>query len=147
MKWFLKFVGISYLLASCVGDQSIKYLTDLEQANIKGQVIRLVTETYGVDSPGQTGKLLSVTTEVFNKLGYTITDSTMDLMANNEIVNFLDYNGDGSLSSMVTFENGKKQSRMSLSYDGGRCMIINMYDSNDKLQGYYDNILQTENGL
>jgi len=136
-----------YLFASCSENESIRYLTDLEQDNINGPVIRLVTETYQVDSLGQTGNLESVTIEIFNKLGYTITDSTKNLMPANEVVNFLEYNRNGSLSSVITFENGKKQSSMSLRYNGDRCTLINMYDVNAKLQGYYDNISQTKRGL
>jgi hypothetical protein len=147
MKCVLNLVCICYLLASCSENQSIKYLTDLQQANIKGHVVRLVTETYEVDSVGQIGNLESLTTEIFNKPGYTITDTTRNLSADDQVVNFLFYNGNGSLSSLQTYKNGKKQSGMSLKYDDERCKLINVYDSNDKLQGYYDNISQTKHGL
>lgn len=52
MNLLLRIIFASCLLASCSGKQSIKYLTDLEQAN-KGPVAKLVTETYQVDSVGQ----------------------------------------------------------------------------------------------
>jgi len=147
MNLVLKFICASCLLFSCSGKQSIKYLTDLEQANIKGRVTKLVTETYKVDSLGQIGKLESVTVEIFNKLGYTVTDTAKDFIENNEVVNFLTYNENGSLSSLSTFENGKKQSKMLLRYDDSKCIAIKMYDSNDKLESYYDNIQQTKFGL
>ena len=147
MNLLLKFTCVSCLLASCAGKQSIKYLTDLEQANIRGRVTKLVTETYKVDSLGEVGKLELVTIEIFNKLGFTSTDTTKDLIEKNEVVEFLIYNKNGSLSSSSTFENGKMQSKMLLKYDDSRCMAIEIYDSNNKLESYYGNIQQTDFGL
>jgi hypothetical protein len=119
----------------------------LEQANIKGRVAKLVTETYKVDSLGHVGELESVTIEIFNKLGYTSTDITKDFIEKNEVVNFLVYNKNGSLSSLSTFENGKKLSKMLLKYDEGKCINMEIYDSNDSLKSYYSNIQQTDFGL
>lgn len=147
MNILLKFIFINCLLISCSRKQSIKYLTDLQQANIKGHVAKLVTETYNVDSLDQVGELKSLTIEIFNKLGYTNTDTAKDIMDKNEVVNFLIYNKDGSLSSLSTFENGKKQSKMLLKYDDGKCIAMEIYDSNDKLENYYSNIKQNEFGL
>jgi hypothetical protein len=147
MNLLLKFICISCLLVSCSRKQSIKYLTDLEQANIKGRVAKLVTETYKVDSLGQVGELESVSIEIFNKLGYTSTDTAQDFIEKSEVVNFLVYNKNGSLSSMSTFENGKKQSIMLLNYDDGKCIVMEIYDSNDKLESYYSNIQQNDFGL
>jgi hypothetical protein len=147
MNLLFKFICASCLLFSCSRKQSIKYLTDLEQANIKGRVTKLVTETYKFDSLGQIGRLEFVTIEIFNELGYTITNTAKDFMEKNEVVNFLTYNKNGSLSSLSTFENGKKQSKMLLKYDDSKCITIKIYDSNDKLENYYDNIKQTEFGL
>lgn len=147
MNAFLQFISVSCLLASCSGKQSIKYLTDLEQANIKGSITKLVTETYKVDSLGQVGELESVTIEIFNKLGYTSTDTTKDFIEKNEVVGFLLYNKNGSLSSSSTFKNGKMQSKMLLKYDDSKCIAIEIYDSNSKLESYYGNIQQTDFGL
>ncbi|WP_462220282.1 hypothetical protein, partial [Ferruginibacter sp.] len=80
MKLLLKFLCGICLLVSCGGKQQIKYLTDLEQVNIKGNVTKLVTETYNVDSLGELGKLESVTIEIFDELGYTITDTTKNFI-------------------------------------------------------------------
>jgi hypothetical protein len=147
MNLLLKFICAGCVLVSCSGRQSIKYLIDLEQANIKGRVTKLVTETYKVDSPGQIGELELVTIEIFNKPGNTITDTAKDFTEKNEVVEFLTYNKNGSLSSLSTFANGKKQSKMLLNYDGSRCITLKIYDSNDKLESYYDNIQQTDFGL
>ncbi len=147
MNLLLKFICASYLLTACSRKQSIKYLTDLEQANIKGHVTKLVTETYKVDSLGQIGKLHTVTIEIFNKHGYTITDTTNDIMEKKKVVNFLTYNKNGSLSSLSTFENGKMQSKMLLKYDNSKCLTIKIYDLNYNLGSYYDNITQTKQGL
>jgi len=147
MNAFLKFISVSCLLASCSGKQSIKYLTDLEQANIKGRVTKLVTEIYKVDSLGQVGELESVTIEIFNKLGYTSTDTIKDFTEKNEVVEFLLYNKNGSLSSSSTFENGKMQSKMLLKYDDSKCIAIEIYDSNNQLESHYGNIQQTDFGL
>jgi uncharacterized protein YkuJ len=134
-------------LVSCSGKQSIKYLTDLEQANSKGRVTKLVTETYKVDSLGQVRELESVIIEIFNRLGYTSTDTTKDFIERKEVVQYLKYNKNGSLSSLSTFENGKKQSKMLLKYDEGKCIAMEIYDSNDKLESYYGSIQQTDFGL
>ena len=147
MTLLLKFICASYLLVSCSGDQQIKYITDLEQANIKGRVTKLVTETYKVDSLGQTGELELITIEIFNKLGYTITDTAKDFIGKNEVVEFLIYNKNGSLSSSSTFENGKMLSKMLLKYDDSKCIAIEIYDSNNKLENHYGNIKQTGFGL
>ncbi|WP_462248551.1 hypothetical protein, partial [Ferruginibacter sp.] len=135
------------LLVSCGGKQQIKYLTDLEQVNIKGNVTKLVTETYNVDSLGELGKLESVTIEIFDELGYTITDTTKNFIEKSEVVEFLIFNKNGSLSTSSTYENGKKQSKMLLKYKSSKCITIEIYDSKDKLESYYDNIQQTEFGL
>jgi hypothetical protein len=147
MNLLVKIFCILFSLVSCSGNQSIKYLTDLEQANIKGHVIKLITETYKIDSLGDIGKLETRVIEIFNHLGYTVTDTAKDFIENNEVVNFLKYNQNGSLSALSTFENGKKQSKMLLKYDGDQCKVIQLYDSNDKLESYYDNILQNKYGL
>jgi antitoxin component YwqK of YwqJK toxin-antitoxin module len=147
MNLLLKFICIGCLLDSCSTKQSIKYLTDLEQANIKGHVAKLVTETYQVDSLGQAGRLQSITIEIFNTLGYTAIDTTKDLIENNEVVNFLTYNKNGSLHSLSTFTDGKKQSDMLLKYHNGKCIAMEIYNSNGKLESYYSNIQQNEFGL
>jgi hypothetical protein len=147
MNLLLKFLCGICLLVSCGGKQQIKYLTDLEQVNIKGNVTKLVTETYNVDSLGELGKLESVTIEIFDELGYTITDTTKNFTEKSEVVEFLIFNKNGSLSSSSTYENGKKQSKMLLKYEGSKCIAIEIYDSKDKLESYYDNIQQTEFGL
>ncbi len=148
MNLLLKFLCGICLLVSCTRKLQIKYLTDLEQANIRGNVIKLVTETYNVDSLGQIGKLELVTIEIFDELGNTITDTTKDLIEGDEIVEFLIFNKNGSLSSSSTFENGKKQSKMILKYDSsGNCIAIEVYNSNDKLESYYENIQQNKFGL
>ena len=118
----------------------------MEQANIKGHVTKLITETYEIDSIGQIIKLESQTIENFDELGYTITDTTRNFTEKNETVNFLKYNINGSLSSLATFENGKKQSEMLLKYDNDKCISMNIYDANGKfLMSYvneYDSIYQ-----
>lgn len=81
-----------YLFVSCSGGKKIKYLTDLEQANLKGHVTKLITKTYKIDSMGQIVKLELETIEIFNKLGYTITDTAKNFIERNEVVNFLKYN-------------------------------------------------------
>jgi len=119
----------------------------MEQANIKGHVKKLIPETYELDSLCRMEKLISKTIEMFDELGYTITDTAKDFIERNEVANFLNYNKNGSLSSLITFENGKKQSKMSLKYNDDKCIGVNIYDSNDKLETYYDNISQTKYGL
>jgi hypothetical protein len=147
MNLLLKLLFVICLLISCTRKQSIKYLTDLEQANIKGNVIKLVTETYNVDSLGQIGKLESFTIEIFDIHGNTITDTAKDFIEKTEIVEFLIFNKNGSLSSSSTYENGKKQSKMLLKYNDSKCIVVEIYDSNDKIVSYYNNIQQTEFGL
>jgi hypothetical protein len=147
MKLLVRIVCTFYVLISCSGNQSIRYLTDLEQANIKGKVTKLVTRTYNIDSVRKVSELESETIEIFDINGYTITDTARNFIDSNEVVNFLNYNKNGSLSSSSTFENGKKQSKMLLKYGGDKCVAIEIYDSNDKLESYYDNISQTEHGL
>jgi len=147
MKRVLKFIFTLFLFASCTGNKTIKYLNDLEQANIKGDVAILITETYAIDSISQIIKLESETIEYFDEPGYTITDTTRNFAEKNEIVNVLKYNINGSLSSLSTFENGKKQSEMLLKYDNDKCISMNIYDDNDKLESFYKNIYQTEYGL
>ena len=144
MNLLLKFTCACWLLVSCSSKQSIKYLNDLEQVNIKGHVTKLVTETYGVDSVGQIGKLESTTIEIFSKNGNTITDTTWDLMETNVIVENLLFNENGFLSSLSHFENGKLQSKMVLKYENSKCIAMEIYDSNDKLESYHDNIRQTK---
>jgi hypothetical protein len=147
MKPLLKFACGICLLVSCTKKQQIKYITDLEQVNIKGNVTKLVTETYNVDSLADLGKLELVTIEIFDELGHTITDITKNFIDKNEVVEFLIFSKNGSLSSSSTYENGKKQSKMLLKYEGSKCIAIEIYDSKDKLESYYDNIQQTEFGL
>ncbi len=147
MNPLLRFICASCLLVSCSGKQSIKYLTDLEQENIKGRVAKLVTETYQLDSLGKLGKLESMTIEIFNELGYTTTDTARDFMEKKEVANFLTYNKNGSLSSLLTFENGKKQSKIVAEYENNKCTTMKIYDSSDKLESYYSNISQTRQGL
>jgi hypothetical protein len=147
MKLLVRFVCTFYILISCSGNQSIRYLTDLEQANIKGKVTKLVTRTYNIDSIGKIEELESETTEIFDNKGYTITDTTRNFIDSNEVIKFFIYNKNGSLASESTIENGKKQSKMLLKYDGDKCVAIKIYDSNDKLESYYNNISQTEHGL
>jgi hypothetical protein len=147
MRLFSKFILIACIVPSCSGTQSIKYLSDLAQANIRGPVVKLVTESYGVDSLGGIGKLRSATTEIFNDLGYTVSDTSTDFPGNNEVVNTLQYNQNGSLSSLITFENGKKRSHMLVNYSGDKCILMSVYDGKEKLQSYYDNISQTSHGL
>lgn len=89
MNQSLRIVLIFCVIVSCSGNQSIKYLTDLEQANFKGHVTKLVTETYRIDSLGKIGKFESETIGIFNELGYTITDTLRDFIEKNEVVNFL----------------------------------------------------------
>ncbi|MFM9909737.1 MAG: hypothetical protein ACKVOW_10325 [Chitinophagaceae bacterium] len=119
----------------------------MEQVNIKGNVTKLVTETYNVDSLGELGKLESVTIEIFDELGYTIIDTTKNFIEKSEVVEFLIFNKNGSLSSSSTYENGKKQSKMLLKYESSKCIAIEIYDSKDKLESYHNNIQQTEFGL
>jgi hypothetical protein len=147
MNLLLKFFCGICLLVSCAGKQQVKYLTDLEQLNIKGNVTKLVTETYNVDSLGLIGKLKSEIIEIFDEQGNTITDTTKNFIEKTEVVEFLIFNKNGSLSSSSTYENGKKQSKMLLKYNDNTCITIEIYDSNDKLESYYDNIQQTEFGL
>jgi hypothetical protein len=147
MNLLLKFLCGICLLVSCAGKQQVKYLTDLEQVNIKGNVTKLVTETYNVDSLVELGKLESVTIEIFDELGYTITDTTKNFIEKSEVVEFLIFNKNGSLSSSSTYENAKKQSKMLLKYNDNKCIAIEIYDSNDKLESYYKDIQQTEFGL
>lgn len=143
----LKFVFTLFFFASCSDNTTIKYLNDLEQVNIKGRVIKLITETYEIDTISQVVKPESETIEIFDEHGYTITDSTRNFAEKNEIVNFLKFNLNGSLSSLSTFENGKKQSEMLLKYDNDKCISMNVYDAADKLESYYKNIRQTKDGL
>ena len=147
MNLLLKFTCGCWLLVSCSSKQSIKYLNDLEQVNIKGHVTKIVTETYSVDSVGQIGKLESITIEIFSKNGNTITDTTWDLIEKNVVVENLLFNENGSLSSLSRFENGKLQSKMLLKYKNSKCITTEIYDSNDKLEIYHNNIQQTKFGL
>lgn len=142
-----KLICICSLLISCSAKQKIEYLNDLEQANIKGRVTKLITETHEVDSLGKAVELVSTTIEVFNKSGYTITDTARDFKENNEVVELLTYNSDGSLSSSSTFENKKLQSKMLLEYDDRKCVAIEIYDANGKLESYFKNIKQNNFGL
>jgi hypothetical protein len=134
-------------MISCSNNQSIKYLTDLEQANIRGHVMKLITETYQVDSLSLNMSLESLTIEVYNDLGNTISDTTKNFSEKNEVVNFLYFNNNGSLSSLSTFENGKLQSKMLLKYNDDKCMLVSIFDSNNKLKTSYRNISQTKYGL
>jgi hypothetical protein len=147
MNLLLKGTCICWLLVSCSSKQSIKYLTDLEQANIKGHVTKLVTETYKADSVQQIGKLESVTIEIFSKNGNTITDTTWDMIEKNVIVENLMFNENGSLSSLSHVENGKLKSKMLLKYKNSKYISAEIYDSADNLESYYDNIRQTDFGL
>ncbi len=147
MNSLLKFTCAIWLLVSCSSKQSIKYINDLEQVNIKGHVTKLVTETYGVDSIGQIGKLESITIEIFSKNGNTITDTTWDLIGGNMVVENLLFNENGSLYSLLHFENAKLQSKTLLKYENNKCIAMEIYDSNNKLEGYQNNIRQTKFGL
>ena len=135
------------VFVSCSGKPSIKYLTDLEQENLKGHVAKLVTETYAIDSTGQNEKLESITIEIFNEFGYTVTDTIKDITGNSEQANFFKYNKNGSLSSVQTFENGKTQSEMLWEYNGDKCTGTKIYDGAGKLESYYNNISQNKYGL
>lgn len=146
MNLLLKFIYISSLV-SCTGKQSIKYITDLEQAGIKGDVAKLETKTYKVDSLGQVGELNSETIEIFNRLGYTMTDTARDFIEKTEVVESLEYNRNGSLSLSSVFENGEMQSKMVLDYDKEKCTGIKIYSTDNKLESYYGNIQQNEFGL
>lgn len=147
MKGVLKFISTLLLFTSCSGNKAIKYLNDLEQANIKGNVIKLITETYEIDNIGQIIKPESETIEIFDEPGHTVTDTTRNFAEKNQTVNFLKFNINGSLSSLSTFGNGKKQSEMLLKYDNDKCISMNIYDANYKLESYYKNIRQTKYGL
>ena len=148
MQPLLRTICICCFLISCSVKPSIKYLTDLEQENIKGNVTKLVTNTYNIDSTGKMEGLESENIEIFNSLGYTITDTNRNLVDKNEMVNFFIYNKNGSLSSVSMFENGNKLSRMLWEYDNtGKCTGCKIYDATDKLESYYSNISQTAHGL
>jgi hypothetical protein len=147
MKLSFKFFCTVCIITSCSNIKPIKYLTDLEQANINGPVMKLITETYQVDSSSKNINLESLTIEIFNELGNTITDTTKNFFEKNEVVNFLDFNKNGSLSSLSTFTNGKLQSKMLLQYNDDKCIAINIFDSSNKLETFYGNISQTEYGL
>lgn len=147
MERLLKFFFTLFIFVSCSGNDAIKYLNDLEQVNIKGHVTKLISETYEIDSIGQIRKLESVTLEYFDEIGNTITDTTRKFADKHEIVNFLKFNKNGSLSSLATFENGKKQSETLLKYDKDKCISTNIYDANNKLESYYNNIRQSKYGL
>lgn len=140
-------LGIAFcLLVSCKVNQSINYINDLQQGNIKGKVAKLITYTYPINEEGKTGKLESETIEVFNTLGYTVTDTSRSYTEKKEVVNLLEYNIDGSMYSLTSYENGQKQSKMYPVYNDTKCIAIAVYDSGDHNRTFYNNITQTDQG-
>ena len=148
MQPIFRSIYICFLLISCSANPLIKYITDLEQENIKGDVTKLVTRTYEVDSMGKEERLESEIIEMFDSRGYTTTDTIRNVTDKSESVNSFTYNANGSLGIVLTAENGKKQSKMLWEYNNkDMCTGAKIYDADDKLEFYYDKITQTSHGL
>jgi len=123
-------------------------VSDVKAENLKGKVQQVVIETYLIDSAtGQTGKLESKSTEVFDDSGYTASYTNYTAKdSSTTIFNYV-HNARGYLTSFDATKNGKPFTSMKLDVDSmGKYNLATSFDSTGKMDGYYKDLTMNEYG-
>ncbi|HXL55245.1 MAG TPA: hypothetical protein VN958_03245 [Chitinophagaceae bacterium] len=148
MKSILLITATSLLMCACNQKNKSSMPTDLAQENLKGKVQEVETESYTADSLGKIGAIDSCCTyiEQLDKDGYTNKYITKDGKGNVKSEQSFVHDENGMMKEMTTMANGKKTSSLKLELKDGKYVLATSFDSTGKMDSYYSNITQNENG-
>ena len=152
MKTVLLFTGIAVMALACHQTSSSGNMhiaaPDVLSENLKGNIQKVETDTYLVDSAtGQIGKLESKGIEMFNDSGFTVSYSYFLVKDSSTTLTVYNHNANSFDTTIKTTKNGKPFSSMSLDVDSaGNYSLVNSFDSTGKEDLYYDSIKTNDYG-
>src|SRR5262249_25178101 len=123
-------------------------MPDIEQENLKGNVTRIETTTYTVDSTGKIGPMDTCCNyvEEFDDNGFSSKYITKDAKGNVKSEQSFTHSDDGLFTGMTTVADNKKQSSLTVDIKDGKYTDAKSFDSTDKLDSWYDGLTTNEFG-
>jgi len=145
------FTAVAMLLLACNQPTEKKFLQmpDLEQQNLKGNITRIETTTYTVDSTGKMGAMDTCCNYVdeFDGNGFSSRYESKDSKGKVTSEQLYTHSDDGLFTGMTTMANNKTASSMTVEIDKDRkYSVAKMLDSTGKTTSYYDSITTNEFG-
>ncbi len=141
MRYIILFLAC--IAAGCLSTENKAFINDLQQDNVKGPAMKIITKTYLVKNGAE--QLTQIVIDDFNRDGLVTQDSIVDV--NNQLtLNKFIYEI-GELKEIQTFLSNKKNGASIFEYDNGKLKTFRELDSAGKLTQYYDKIKLNRFGL
>ena len=143
---------IALSISSCntkpAGSDTSMLVKDLASENLRGNISKVETDSYNIDSTGKTGPLDEKTVEKYDSSGYTISTVTMNGKDSIKYQTVLQRNAVGFVTDVkTTGGNGEKKSDLTITYDSlGKYNQAKSYDSTGKMDSYYTAITSNQFG-
>lgn len=119
---------------------------DVLAYNLKGKVQRMDETTTTFDSTGTAKSDSIVSVTVFDTTGYQTETYSTNAAGKKVSEQILKRNADGSIAEFTSIKNGKQSSRMVTEMKDGKYTGGKNYDSTDKEDFYYTDLVMTEYG-
>ena len=135
------------LVISCIQLISNSFINDLQQDNVKGPAMRIITKTYLVNTEKPSKKLTQIIIDDFNRKGFVVQDSIIDIN-NKQITRSLFIYNKGKLTQIRTWLNNNLNGTTVFDEDvEGKLEKMMDYNSTGKMVQYYSNIKLNRFGL
>jgi len=143
-------IAVAVLLLACNQPTEKKFLQmpDVEQQNLKGDITRIETSTYTVDSNGNMGPMDTCCNSLdeFDANGFSSRNESKDSKGKLMSEQLYTHSDDGLFTGMTSMANSKTTSLMTVEARDGKYTVAKMLDSTGKMTSYYDSITTNEFG-
>lgn len=153
MKHFFILLSSSFTILSCNNTANVKSAeaatnTDLIQQNLKGKVQRIEETSFTVDSTGTNKQDSIINISDFDEKGYQPSFSTKDLTGKTHTSQTIKHDDKGTFLEIVSTKDGKPDFKLETEVDkDGKYTGGKRYDSTEKQDGYFTDLMTNENGV
>ena len=135
---------IAGIIVGCHSTKNNAFITDLQQDNVNGAAMKIITKTYLVKNG--VNELSQTIIDDFNRDGLVTQDSIIDTNKQLTLNKFIYEKG--NLKEIQTFLDGKQNGTTAFEYDiNGNLKSVKELDSDAKLTQYYNKITLNHFGL
>lgn len=147
----MKYITLLYfaciVIVSCHPIKSTSFINDMQQDNIRGPAMRIITKTYMVNPKTNNNQLIQTIIDDVDRKGFLTQDSIVDIASKQVTKSLFIYNT-GKLMAINTLLDGKKNGSEVYVYGSdGNLSALKNYDSTGKLVLYYTKIKLNSFGL
>ncbi len=150
MKQFF-LVSTCFFLFACNGNKEQKAAEtpkniEILSLNLKGKVKQTEETTTTIDSLNKSTIDSMVSVLVFDSIGYQTESYTKDASGKRVYEQIYKHNPDGSIAEFQNLKNGKMVSHLVTEMKDGKYTGAKNYDSSDKQDAYYTDLVNTDYG-